>query len=152
MKMLIALALSLVLGGTAMAEDQSKDIVRKAAKAGVVETVDQLVATMEGAGLKIFARIDHGAGAKSIDQDVGASQLLIFGNPKVGTPAIQDDRVAGLFLPLKVLVYEDINGKTMIAYEAPKASLGKLGGVSDDAPYLNVMTGALGKFTDGVAE
>ncbi|MEP2890072.1 DUF302 domain-containing protein [Tateyamaria sp.] len=152
MKMLVALALSLVLGGTAMAEDHSKDIVRKAAKAGVVETVDQLVATMEGAGLKIFARIDHGAGAQSIGEDVGASQLLIFGNPKVGTPAIKDDRISGLFLPLKVLVYEDAEGKTMIAYETPKANLGKLGGVSEDAPYLAVMTGALAKFTDGVAE
>lgn len=150
MKILATAAMIIAMAGTTMAEDI--EIVRKEAATGVVETVDQLVTTMEGAGLKIFARIDHGAGAKSIGEDVGASQLLIFGNPKVGTPAIQDDRVAGLFLPLKVLVYEDTNGKTMIAYEAPKSSLGKLDGVSEDAPYLNVMTGALGKFTDGVAE
>ena len=61
-------------------------IVRKQASDGVVETVDSLVSTLEGAGLKIFARVDHGAGAVSVGEDVGASQLLIFGSPKVGTP------------------------------------------------------------------
>lgn len=150
MRVLATAAVIIAMTGTAMAGESG--IVRKEAAISVVETVDQLVATMESAGLKVFARIDHGAGAQSIGEDVGASQLLIFGNPKVGTPAIQDDRVAGLFLPLKVLVYEDADGKTMVAYETPKASLGKLGGVSEDAPYLTVMTGALAKFTDGVAK
>ena len=56
---------------------------------GVAETVESMVAAMEGAGITIFARIDHGAGAQSIGADVGEMQLLIFGNPKVGTPAIQ---------------------------------------------------------------
>ncbi|MEO0503019.1 MAG: DUF302 domain-containing protein, partial [Pseudomonadota bacterium] len=76
----------------------------------------------------------------------------IFGNPKVGTPAIKDDPVAGLFLPMKVLVFEDGTGKTMIAYEDPTAMLADLGGVSADAAYLKVMTGALANFTDGVAQ
>ncbi|WP_299724868.1 DUF302 domain-containing protein [uncultured Tateyamaria sp.] len=150
MKILATAAVIIAMAGTAMAGDSG--IIRKEAATGVVETVDQLVATMEGAGLKIFARVDHGAGAASIDEDIGASQLLIFGNPKVGTPAIKDDPVSGLFLPLKVLVYEDSTGKTMIAYEDPTEMLTRLGGVSGDAPYLKVMTGALGKFTDGVAK
>ena len=90
--------------------------------------------------------------AQSIGADVGASQLLVFGNPKVGTPAIQDDPVSGLFLPMKVLVYEDATGKVMIAYEEPAKMLGRLGGVSEDAAYIQAMTGALGKFTDAVAQ
>ena len=127
-------------------------LIRKEASGGVAETVDALVSTMEGAGITIFARVNHGAGAKSIGEDIGDSQLLVFGNPKVGTPAIKDDPLAGLFLPLKVLVFEDSTGKTMIAYEDPKSMLGDLGGVSKDAAYLNVMTGALAKFTDSVAK
>ena len=59
--------------------------------------------------------------------------------------------MAGLFLPLKVLVYEDAMGATKIVYEEPAAMLGKLGGVSEDAAYLQTMAGALAKFTDMVA-
>ncbi|MEL6886952.1 MAG: DUF302 domain-containing protein [Pseudomonadota bacterium] len=142
--------LAMVLAGTAMAGDGG--IIRKEAAAPVNETVDALVTAMEGAGITVFARVDHGAGAQSIGEDIGASQLLIFGNPKVGTPAIKDDPAAGLYLPLKVLVFEDGTGKTMIAYEEPAAMLGDLGGVASDAAYLQVMAGALAKFTDGVAQ
>ncbi len=150
MKILATLGLVIAMATPAFSGDNG--IIRKEAAAGVTETMDQLVGTLEGAGLKVFARVDHGAGAQSIGADIGASQLLIFGNPKVGTPAIQDDPVSGLFLPLKVLVYEDSTGKTMIAYEEPAKMLGRLGGVSEDAAYVQTMTGALGKFTDGIAK
>jgi uncharacterized protein (DUF302 family) len=126
-------------------------LMRKDSALGVTETVDAMVTAMEGAGLTIFARVDHGEGAASIGEDIGASQLLIFGNPKVGTPAIKDDPASGLFLPLKVLVYEDAMGGTKIVYEEPVAMLGKLGGVSEEAAYLKTMTGALAKFTDMAA-
>jgi uncharacterized protein (DUF302 family) len=127
-------------------------IVRKQSAASVDETVTALTSAMEGAGLKIFAVVDHGAGAQSVGEDIGASQLVIFGSPKVGTPAIKDDPVSGLFLPLKVLVYEDSVGQAWVAYEDPSAMLSPLGGVSESAPYLKVMTGALGKFTDGATQ
>ncbi|WP_439123900.1 DUF302 domain-containing protein [Marivita sp.] len=140
-------AASLALAATtATAGDNG--LMHKDSAMGVTETVDAMVTAMEGAGITIFARVDHGAGAASIGEDIGDSQLLIFGNPKVGTPAIKDDPAAGLFLPLKVLVYEDGIGGTKIVYEEPAAMLGKLGGVSDEAAYLKTMAGALAKFTD----
>ncbi|MEM9873112.1 MAG: DUF302 domain-containing protein [Pseudomonadota bacterium] len=150
MRIVFGWILMMAMAGTAWAGDSG--IIRKEAAGGVTETVDAMVSAMEGAGITVFARVDHGAGAQSIGEDVGASQLLIFGNPKVGTPAIKDDPVAGLFLPMKVLVFEDGTGKTMIAYEDPTAMLADLGGVSADAAYLKVMTGALANFTDGVAQ
>ena len=150
MRIVFGWVLMMAMAGTAWAGDSG--IIRKEAAGGVTETVDAMVSAMEGAGITVFARVDHGAGAQSIGEDVGASQLLIFGNPKVGTPAIKDDPVAGLFLPMKVLVFEDGTGKTMIAYEDPTAMLADLGGVSADAAYLKVMTGALANFTDGVAQ
>ena len=149
MRCILALVFS-CFAVVAMAGDSG--IIRKEAAGGVAETVDGLVASMEGAGLTIFARVDHGAGAQSIGEDIGASQLLIFGNPKVGTPAIKDDPVSGLFLPLKVLVYEDAAGQAWLAYEDPGKMLGALGGVSESAPYLKVMQGALAKFTGSVAK
>lgn len=127
-------------------------LIRKESAQAVGETVDALVTAMEGAGLKVFARVDHGAGAVSVGADIGASQLLIFGSPKVGTPALIDDPLAGLFLPLKVLVYQDAMGKAWIVYEDPRGMAEKLGGVSADAPYLATMSGALAKFTGGVAK
>ena len=70
MRMLLALITGVFLAGAAMAGDNG--IVRKEAAASVTETVDALVSTLEGAGLKIFARVDHGAGAQSIGEDIGA--------------------------------------------------------------------------------
>src|SRR6056297_705037 len=118
---------------------------------GLVRKDSAMVASMQAAGITVFARVDHGAGAQSIGEDIGASQLLIFGTPKVGTPAIQDDPVAGLYLPLKVLVFENAMGDTRIVYQDPAAMLGALGGVSEDAPYLRTMSGALVRFTDTTA-
>ena len=128
------------------------DIIRKESARGVAATVDSLQATMETAGLTIFARVNHGAGAKAIGDDVGESELLIFGNPKVGTPAIKDDPLAGLYLPMKVLVYEDTGGTVWVAYEDPVKTLSHLGGVAETAPYLKIMQGALGKFSTSVAK
>lgn len=150
MRILMIFGVVIALAGAAVAGDNR--IVRKAALAGVDETAEALVTAIKAAGLTVFARVDHGAGAASVGEDVGASQLVIFGSPKVGTPAIKDDPVAGLFLPLKVLVFEDATGATMIAYEDPDAMLARLGGVSADAPYLKTMAGALAKFTDELAQ
>lgn len=150
MRILMALVMGVFLAGTAVAGDSG--IIRKEASGGVVETMDKLQATLEGAGLTIFARVDHGAGAQGVGEDIGASELLIFGNPKLGTQVMLDDRTAALFLPMKIAVYEDETGQTIVAYEDPASMLGDLGGVSGDAAYIQTMTGALGNFTDGAAQ
>ncbi|MEL7133292.1 MAG: DUF302 domain-containing protein, partial [Pseudomonadota bacterium] len=140
MRFLMALVMSVFVAGAAMAGDNG--IIRKEAAGGVVETMDKLQTALEGAGLTIFARVDHGAGAEGVGEDIGASQLLIFGNPKLGTQAMLDDRTSALFLPMKIAVYEDESGQVTIAYEEPAAMLGKLGGVAEDAAYVKTMTGA----------
>lgn len=128
----------------------SAEIVRVKASGDVPSTADALQAAVEGAGAKVFARVDHAGGAASVGLELAASQLLIFGNPKLGTPAMQDDPLSGIFLPLRVLVYEDSDG-VWLAYEAPADMLGKLSGVSTDAAYIKMMTGALGKLTNKAA-
>lgn len=126
------------------------EIIRVESATNVSETADALEAAVEGAGARIFARVDHGAGAASIGSDIGASQLLIFGNPQIGTPAMQSDPLAGLYLPLKVLVYEDAEGKTWLAYETPADMFEGLQ-ISADAEFLAKMTGALGNLTAAAA-
>ena len=113
----------------------------------VPTTMDALEAAVTGAGATVFARVDHAGGAQKVGLEIAPSQLLIFGNPKLGTPAMQDDAIAGLFLPLKVLVHEDAAGDVWLSYEVPAVTLGKLDGVSTEAEYLAKMAGALGKLT-----
>jgi uncharacterized protein (DUF302 family) len=113
----------------------------------VAEAMDALVAAVTGAGATVFARIDHAGGAAKVDMELPDTQLLIFGNPALGTPAIQNDREAGLLLPLRVLVYQGADG-TVIAYEDPATMLS--GDAHAGAPYIAKMQGALKKLT-GVA-
>ncbi|MER8723264.1 DUF302 domain-containing protein [Mesorhizobium sp. M0904] len=83
---------------------------------GVTETIDRLVETVERAGLLVFARIDHAAGARSVETSLRPTQLLIFGNPKGGTPLMQDRQLAGIDLPVKALAWEDEQGRIWLSY------------------------------------
>ena len=85
-------------------------------------TLDRLEAIAKARDLKIFARIDHAAGARSIGQTLRPTELLILGHPKGGTPLLQCDQRYGLELPLRVLAWEDAQGKRWLAYPAAYAS------------------------------
>lgn len=126
------------------------DVTRIAATGTVAEVMDRLEAAVAGAGATVFARVDHGAGAASAGMELGASQLLIFGNPALGTPAMQADPLAGLYLPLKVLAYEDGDGAVWLAYEPPAEAFEDLA-IPRDAEVLAKMDGALGKLTAAAA-
>ncbi|TPJ55997.1 DUF302 domain-containing protein [Mesorhizobium sp. B2-7-1] len=83
---------------------------------GVAETIDQLVDTVTRAGLRIFARVDHAAGAREVGAALRPTELLIFGHPKGGTPLMQDRQLAGIDLPIKALAWEDEQGKVWLSY------------------------------------
>lgn len=138
---------ALALATAPMAASASEEIARVKASGDVMAVTDALEAAVTGAGATVFARVDHGAGALNIGEELAPAQLLIFGNPKLGTPALQDNIMAGLFLPLRVLVYRDGDGQVWLAYEDPGEMLSELDGISEDAPYVAKMRGALGKLT-----
>ena len=75
----------------------------------VAETIDRLADIVLGAGLLVFARIDHGANASEIGAPLRPTELLIFGNPK-GTPLMQERQISGIDLPVKALAWEDGEG------------------------------------------
>ena len=83
---------------------------------GVAETIDRLVETVTHAGMRVFARIDHAAGAHEVGAELRPTELLIFGHPKGGTPLMQDQQTAGIDLPLKALAWEDAQGKVWLSY------------------------------------
>ncbi len=123
------------------------DLITKPSAHSVEVTIDRLVAAVEGAGAKVFARIDHAAGAAKVDMDLRPTQMLMFGNPKLGTPALQAGQTAGLDLPLRVVAYEDANGQVFVAYHNP-SELSEDHGIPADAAVLKKMTGALDKLTN----
>jgi len=110
----------------------------------VQETLDRLTKIMTSKGITIFARVDHAAGAKKVDKEMAPTQLLIFGNPKLGTPLMLSDRKIGLDLPLKALAWQDDKGKVWVSYNDP-AYLKTRYGISDRDPVFMKITGALKK-------
>ncbi|GAA4623798.1 hypothetical protein GCM10023196_021430 [Actinoallomurus vinaceus] len=82
----------------------------------VGETVDRLQALVIGAGLFVFARIDHAGNAARVGMELRPTELLIFGNPRGGTPLMQDRQTSGIDLPAKALAWQDQNGKVWLTY------------------------------------
>jgi uncharacterized protein (DUF302 family) len=110
----------------------------------VPETTDRLARVVEAAGLTVFARVDHGAGAASVGMELRPTELLIFGNPRGGTPLMQDQQTAGIDLPLKALVWQDASGNTWLSYNDP-GWLAKRHGLGHEAEAtIQALTTALG--------
>ncbi|UWR21336.1 DUF302 domain-containing protein [Sulfitobacter sp. S190] len=146
------IALAATIGVVTMAQSAFAEMVEKTSPHSVDVTIDRLAAAVEGAGATVFARVDHAAGAAKVDMELRPTQLLIFGNPKLGTPAMLDGQTAGLDLPLRVLAYADAEGVVHVAYHDP-ATLAQTHGLPADAKYIAMMTGALDKLTSkAVAE
>jgi uncharacterized protein (DUF302 family) len=80
----------------------------------VKETIDRLAAKATSLGLIVFARIDHAAGAAAVGMSLRPTELLIFGNPKGGTPLMQDRQTAGIDLPIKALAWQDAKGQVRL--------------------------------------
>jgi uncharacterized protein (DUF302 family) len=81
----------------------------------VAVTMDRLVAGLNRRGITVFARVDHGAGARTAGLELADEELLIFGDPRVGTVLMQGDPEIGYELPLRVLVW-DAGGQTRVGY------------------------------------
>ena len=110
---------------------------------GFAETVDRLTKAIESRGAKIAATVDHAKAAGSVDMKLRPTTVVIFGNPKLGTPLMQTNQTAGLDLPLRVLVWEDEDGKVKLGYWPP-AMLGELHGADPESEAVGRMTKAVG--------
>ena len=82
----------------------------------VAETIDRLAAAAVQADLLVFARIDHGQGAREAGLELRPTELLIFGHPRGGTPLMLDSQLAGIDLPFKALSWEDADGRVWLAW------------------------------------
>ncbi|MGN6871270.1 MAG: DUF302 domain-containing protein [Solirubrobacteraceae bacterium] len=95
-------------------------LVTKDSPVSVAETVARLATLIAERGLTLFGVIDHSGEAHAVGLELRETKVLIFGNPKGGTPVMQAAPLAALDLPLKVLVWDD-GGQTKLTYIAPAA-------------------------------
>jgi uncharacterized protein (DUF302 family) len=89
-------------------------LITVASSFSVRETVERLMSFVTSHGLVLFARIDHAAGAAQVGLPLRPTELVIFGHAKGGTPLMADRQTAGIDLPLKVLAWEDADGKVWL--------------------------------------
>jgi uncharacterized protein (DUF302 family) len=107
------------MASSALSADTANGIVQLKSTHSVTVTIDRLEDILLKKGMTIFKRVNHTAGAEKAGLQLRPTELLIFGNPKVGTPLMLCSQTAALDLPQKALAYEDVNGQVWLAYNDP---------------------------------
>jgi uncharacterized protein (DUF302 family) len=100
---------------------KEEGIVKIQSRHSVAETVDKLEAILKSKGVTLFALIDHSGEAEKVGMKMPPTKLLIFGNPKAGTPLMLASPSVAIDLPLKILVAEDRQGKVWISYNSAES-------------------------------
>ena len=151
MRNLISAIIIFMIGIFLMTTAQAQEgWIIKNSNNSVSATADKLVSIIENAPPKLFARIDHAAGAKSIDMELADATLIIFGAPQIGTPIMQENILAGLDLPIRVLIWDD-KSQTKIGYLDPEALKTRYS-IDGAEKAFEGMAGAIAKMTDGAAK
>jgi len=99
---------------------QGNGLVQVASKYGVDETVKRLEAVLAERGVRVFTVIDHSGEAEKVGMRMRQTKLVVFGNPKGGTPLMVAAPSLAIDLPLKALVAEDKDGKVWVTYNSPE--------------------------------
>ena len=102
-----------------MNKDSDNGLIHLSSTHSVDDTAQRLEQLLEEKNIKLFAVVDHSGEAQKIGLEMNPTKLLIFGNPKGGTPVMQTSPAAAIDLPLKALVWQDPDGKVWITYNDP---------------------------------
>jgi uncharacterized protein (DUF302 family) len=102
-----------------MTSNTDSGIVTLPGNHSVEQTVEKIEATLRAKGVKLFVTIDHSGEAERAGLHMRPTKLLIFGNPKAGTPVMVASPTIAIDLPLKILVWEDDNSQVQISYNSP---------------------------------
>jgi len=138
-----AFALTAVIclwGVQAMAAD---GLITIRSSLGPKETMSRLEAEVRAKGMTVFARVDHAAGAAEVGLPLRPTEVLIFGNPKGGTPLMQAAQTVGIDLPLKILVWQDVSGTTWVSYNDPAWLAQRHGLGAEVEPTVKALSAAL---------
>ncbi len=143
-----AIMLVLILAATAYAD--SGLITMKSAH-DVATTADRLENVLNQKGMNVFARINHAQGAQKVGKKLRPTELLIFGNPKVGAPLMQCRQSVAIDLPQKALIWQDEQGRVWLAYNDP-AYLVERHSITGCDEVVKKIKGALNKFANAATK
>lgn len=137
----VALLLIGCLPPASAADNGMKDegIVNKPSNHSVEQTVDRLKNILQAKGVTLFALIDHSGEAEKVGMKMPPTKLLIFGNPNAGTPLMLASPRIALDLPLKILVWQDSEGKVWLSYNSPDYLKERYGLPKDLLPNISVV-------------
>ncbi|WP_297792606.1 DUF302 domain-containing protein [uncultured Marinobacter sp.] len=120
MRLLLGRVFALVLLGFSLSVQAADGMVTVKSEHGVEATADRLEAVLKDKGMTVMARINHQQGAEKAGLELPPTEVVIFGNPKVGTPLMQCARSVAIDLPQKALIWEDSDGDTWLGYNDPE--------------------------------
>ncbi len=143
MRSLLVIFLSVILISPALAGGDGLINVKSAHD--VKQTADRLESVLKEKGMTVFIRIDHAQGAKKVNKELRPTELVIFGNPKVGTPLMQCAQSVAIDLPQKALIWKDDAGQVWLSYNDPKY-LKKRHGIKGCDEVIGKVEKALGNF------
>ncbi|MDX1815346.1 MAG: DUF302 domain-containing protein [Thermodesulfobacteriota bacterium] len=147
-RMLIFVLLFVLFSVTAASAGEGLVTVKSSYKAK--ETADRVERLAKERGMTLFNRIDHAEGARTVGMPLRPTEVLIFGNPKGGTPLMTCEQRVGIDLPLKMLVWEDEKSSVWIGYSDPEVLKDRYDIAGCDA-VIGKMKGFLGKLASDAA-
>ena len=102
-----------------MTLSKGEGVINIASNHSVDQTVEKLKGVLQGKGINLFALVDHSGEAEKVGMKMPPTKLLIFGSPKGGTPVMLAAPGIAIDLPLKILIWEDSQGKVWVSYNSP---------------------------------
>ena len=143
---LVAILVLVTVSVSATALAGEDGLITKKSAYSVKETLDRLENILKEKGITVALRWSHSDNGNKVGIPLRPTELLIFGNPKLGTNFFTSKQTSGIDLPMKALAWEDEKGQVWLTYNDP-AYIAKRHGISDRDEVKNKMTGALDKLT-----
>lgn len=139
--------LAIAVSGFTVADDS---LVSVESSYSVKDTADRFEQILNKKGITVFARINHSENAANVGLDLEPTEVIVFGNPKIGTPLMQCSKTVAIDLPQKVLFWQDAAGKTWLSYNNPQ-HLQQRHAIEGCERVFNKITGVLGKLSKAAA-
>jgi uncharacterized protein (DUF302 family) len=126
-------------------------VVTVSSSVGFSDTLERFKAVLKEKGVKVVFELDHQANGKRVEESLNKTHLLLFGNPKLGTPLMRSVRSIGIDLPMKVLIWEDDDGKVFLTYNDPQY-LAARHSIEDNKAIFRKMSAVLKVLTTTAAQ
>ncbi|MDP3189069.1 MAG: DUF302 domain-containing protein [Moraxellaceae bacterium] len=146
LKRLLLISLFTLVSGSALAAGVDGLIV-KFSPYSVTQTMDRFENVLKQKGIMVVARLSHDANADKVGIQLSPTHLILFGNPMLGSHFFTSRQTAGIDLPMKVLVWEDAQGKVWLGYNDP-IYIANRHGITDRNEIVGQMTGVLNNLTN----